>query len=648
MDESIPRPRDLLIAPTMSTGRWDDPGYEHPSEDGFGAMKQVQVDGRYGFVFHEACWSLLEKASHSCEISHHRLFDVCRSLPFPMQSNALSWGHAYNGLVLVDTESSFPWEDRENDREYPEPDPIFSSNPFDSEEAEQLIAEIEQSPPQDSTSQPPINTRYGRDCFSKLPQELCSAIAMQLSTVDALNARLASRTFGHIYYSQQFWATRFQYGSERSWMFESSGKQVHDWRWLYRRTSSSRLGPVLQNRQRIWNLAHRILDILKLAWIDSPRSISRPHSSIDSSGAVQVSGDLSTEETLTYIPTFTNGCRLFRNCRIIIPENLTKLSICCIQIGDLNHITGIKFSAPGGESVQIGYWDHIHEESTELSHITGFNLAMGCRGVQSIQCIGELDGTSRWLGFFEDAPRTSRLPRFSHLDELEVGFDGFKMVSLAIRSNSNALAQNVETRAVDNQASLRTSGLWYPSIPPPDLQLNEHLFVPSDYFLDGYKPLLWTHFGGPGGIYLKYLIRISVVWGGDIRRIEFVYSEGSPIESQVLGRYKPHEYAKTADFAIDGPGGELIDIIEVNRFYPENVSSGWLAKHGAFRSFKVSTNRMRSYVFGDRPGPRGRLVSTPLATNAGSVITGLYTSKRPKDSFGFTALGVISEEIDSH
>ncbi len=65
--------RGAFIAPPDPSARWDDPaGYDHPDEDEFEVMGQSEVNGKRGFVFHHACWSLWE---------HKKLFKVCGSLP---------------------------------------------------------------------------------------------------------------------------------------------------------------------------------------------------------------------------------------------------------------------------------------------------------------------------------------------------------------------------------------------------------------------------------------------------------------------------------------------------------------------------------------------------------------------------------------
>lgn len=191
------------------------------------------VDGRHGFIFHDACWGLLEKAFHPSPVPLSRLSDVCESLPFPLLSVGISWGHDYGGASIVDNEHHFPFEDRFFDRDYMDPDPVLSANPYEADEAHNLLTEAPEEPPSPQGLNP--NTiEPEQDNFYALPEELRSAIAIFLPTLDVLNLRLASRSFWTIFNSQQFWASRFKHKSDRSWLLESQdGAQPRDWRWLY-------------------------------------------------------------------------------------------------------------------------------------------------------------------------------------------------------------------------------------------------------------------------------------------------------------------------------------------------------------------------------------------------------------------------------
>ncbi|TDZ10344.1 hypothetical protein C8034_v012152 [Colletotrichum sidae] len=622
--------RGAFIAPADPNVRWDDTIYDSPEEDQFGAMRQGEVNGKHGFIFHEACWCVLAKAFHPRPVPKTRLYDVCNSLPFPMNGTSLSWGHDYDGPVAVDNEHHFPWEDRYADQDYAEPYPAFTENPYDVSEAETVLTEAVESPPNRILAAP-ASKQQSQDLFHTLPRELRWLVAMYLPTHDALNLRLASPVFWDIFDSQQFWASRFAGDSERSWLFEArNNTQFRDWRWLYRRTSDARIGLGLQNRVRVWKLAQRIVDMLDFRWVDTGATSSAIP---DTSRSIHVSGDLWEKPGDVAWSSVGRGCRLFKKFSVAIPENLSRLSVSSVPMGDGEYIAGLKLTTAEGEVRQVGYWGEI-ERAIEVSSIYGFNAAVGSRGIQALQCVAKDGGIQHWLGGPEGSPKTRRLGTNGRVTDLEVGFDGCKIVHLAVYRQLFPPAEQ-ENR-------LRNSGLWYPEIPASTLCLNEDSFLPRDHYTDGYKPLFWTSFGGPGGIYLRNLTELSVTWGGGgIRRIDFVHNTSVPREHGTFGCQPPEDWAKNIKFSIDGPGGEFIDTIDVFQHYPEE-GYPWMLEEGILVALKVFTNRDRSCLFSLHAQPPGSQVRR-IAVAQGTVITGFYGCQRSHDGSGITALGVISE-----
>jgi hypothetical protein len=47
---------------------WSEAGYR-PSDNVFGVLNHASFGGRHGIIFHDACWSLLEEASHPAPVS---------------------------------------------------------------------------------------------------------------------------------------------------------------------------------------------------------------------------------------------------------------------------------------------------------------------------------------------------------------------------------------------------------------------------------------------------------------------------------------------------------------------------------------------------------------------------------------------------
>ena len=138
-------------------------------------------------------------------------------------------------------------------------------------------------------------------------------------------------------------------------------------------------------------------------------------------------------------------------------------------------------------------------------------------------------------------------------------------------------------------SSLRSTALWYPTVPSPNVCLNDESFTGECPSTAGYQPLFWTLFGGPGGICLRSLTEVSVTRLGDLCSIEFGYdTEDISMKTRTLGRRNVTEFSRTIRFPIDGPGGELIQTVDVSieRTAGERVYRFY--RHGKLSSFQVS------------------------------------------------------------
>src|SRR5690349_23528875 len=72
---------NMWFAPSHPARRWDDPGYKFSDSDRFAVMSARPLNGRHGYVLHDACWNLLEKACEPCNVPLERLYEVCSSVP---------------------------------------------------------------------------------------------------------------------------------------------------------------------------------------------------------------------------------------------------------------------------------------------------------------------------------------------------------------------------------------------------------------------------------------------------------------------------------------------------------------------------------------------------------------------------------------
>ncbi len=410
--------------PSDYAGRWNDVGCDFPVHDKLTVMRQRVANGRHGFIFHEACWSLLPEAYHPEAIPLARLLEVCRSLPFPLQGTGVSWGHDYGGLVLLDNQSHYPWEDRFIDRY---DDSITrrhaKENPYDILEIQRLLKEPPHCPPywEKLSSSRPISKEG--DYFARLPWEICEEIALYLPTIDILSVRRASRAFSHIFSSQPLWASRFKANADRGFLFESrNSKKSRDWRSLYRRTNDVHSPPGLQNRKRIWGLILSLMDVLSMRWNDSsklcPWDVNRAGLRWS-----EIVGDLRQEQPLGPYCGFNEGCRLFNKQSTSIPDLLFQIAFSVVRFGDTEYIAGIRFIPSKGTDICLGYRAKGKELFLDVTVLRGFVSAVGSRGIQALQIITGKGQISQWFGCPSESTRTRRLAVFGSIAAIEAGFD---------------------------------------------------------------------------------------------------------------------------------------------------------------------------------------------------------------------------------
>lgn len=367
----------------------------------------MPVDGRHGFPFHEACWSLLEQAYSTEQIPQRRLFEVCRSLPFSNRLDCVTWHHDFGGLISAD-DDSYPWEDLFVDQEVA----FASSNPY-------VVPEIQQLPDETPTLPDiPKTMSTNADIFADFPLEIIKSISLCLPTNDYLNARLALRSFHPVFYMQQFWASKFLPYADRSWVFESKNwRMACNWLWLYRRTANG--SPEMKNRERVWRLVEEVKELLRSEWIQPP---SRSITDVSDMKWLKAAGDVRPDTSQSY-QGFDGGCRQFREKQVCVPpDQLSHLAFSLIRSGDTTYITGIRFILSRGEDVHLGYMAD-QELILGITSLIGFHLAVGSRGIQGIQCILGNDRESPWIGCPNNAPKTKRLWFAEPITGIEAGFD---------------------------------------------------------------------------------------------------------------------------------------------------------------------------------------------------------------------------------
>ncbi len=309
----------------------------------------------------------------------------------------------------------YPWEDRFTEQDIDSAIcRIARNDPYSVPEIQQLLYEDPQAPAH------PGPVQRTTDCFTMLPQEILMEIALHLPTVDALNARQASGSFLSIFYTQQFWASRFGVNADRAWLFEALGwDKTCDWRWLYHRTNEAHRTGGMHNRERVWKLIQRIQGTLNLRWTGSLSSIP----DLATLTWLEAAGDLRPVIRTGPYHGFNEGCRLFREQHTSIPrDQLTQMAFSILPLGDARYIAGIRLILSRGQDIQLGYKTE-EEHILDITRLAGFNLAIGSRGIQVIRCVLDHGRESRWIGSPRDTPRTRRLALSDPITAIKAGFD---------------------------------------------------------------------------------------------------------------------------------------------------------------------------------------------------------------------------------
>ncbi|CAI4214389.1 unnamed protein product [Parascedosporium putredinis] len=386
---------------------------------------------------------------------------------------------------------------------------------------------------------------------------ICEAVAAHLSTPDFLTLRLASRAFWPIFHGQQFWAVKFRLHGERGWVMEAKERAraaltPPDWRWMWHATRGCQCPWGCQSaihltthKQRLstWRCIRSLCDLLSLRWhtpaASDPQALEAAES--DTRPWLRVAGRLDEESSPPNRP-IEEGCRILQKRYFTVPGGIKRVAVSHVRIGHASYIAGIRLIA-ADEELAFG-WHSDNPVVVRVAGVVGFNFAADLRGFRAIQVVSRDGGTSRWMGDLEGMAVTTRLGRGEEeLAAVEVGFDGLKIVSLAV---PNTTAERTTT--------LKDNAFWFPDVPSPHLDLNDASYPQLEHTNSSFQPLQRFRFGGPGGIFLRSLTAVHVhCVSNRPRTIEFQYDSPS-IHPERLRLGPAAGAGSKASLAIDGPG----------------------------------------------------------------------------------------------
>jgi hypothetical protein len=397
---------------------------EAPPKDELIAIMGVDVesaDERYGFPFHEACWSLLEGVYGSRKVPWDTLFDVCTSMVLVYHDRILDWGCDYEG-ILCDTRRRawFRSLDLSNQQ------PTFAHHDPSSA---LLLGDlpIERLHPPALSIIQTDNINPAVDCFFSLPVDIRLLIAEALPMDQAFTLRLASKAFSFIFHDQSFWAGRFRNGNECGWMYgirESLLSSPIDWRTLYKFDSQSdSLRPELRNRARIWRIASMIRDMTPLDAIESfswPKMFG-PAAEFDV--WTKASSQLCDRHSHPFNQAGDHNQSILATQKAQLPGPLAELRVYFIKLGVLPCISGMTFVVQSGREIHLGYKIGRQDMITFLEDPVGFHLEVGPRALHNIQAVYRDESVSEWAGPLSGMPQTRRLVVYESITAVQAELD---------------------------------------------------------------------------------------------------------------------------------------------------------------------------------------------------------------------------------
>ena len=582
-------------------------------------MLQPQQNGRYGYLIHGGCWDLLLKASLPGGISLRRLILVWESLPIPKGHGRTEWGHSYGGLRTIDFGDVYPWTEFFVDRLSEQLRHMGVGNsPFnESVLAPETLVGGAPTPLTENIAWFP-NTQ---DPFSRLPWELLEVIALYLPTTTALDLRLASRSFVPLFSSFQFWRSRFHPDGERGFLFEVrdhiAQMTANSLAYVYRETRNSLRPPPVKNYERVWGLTRMLAPLIEPEGLIA--TFTDNVSLMPSEKWIRLASTASNKRSTPYkSPDPTRVCSV-NSTELSLEEptsNYVKVGIAVADAGEWDYITGIKFIDDRGNEKVAGYGFKIREVRYNLQGFLGFRVAMGSGGVRALQVIDQ-QGDKQWAGRIEGMPQSDKLvvdrPVASIMVEMDVSAiidrkgskvktnrpncliagQGYKITALSIKRQSGIAPTN----------SLRNTALWYPSIPPKNLYLNEPSYAGGLNIDPDYEPLSWILFGGERGSKLSQIEGILPQYRphfDGVQSLQFMYRNSNEAFSgdspHRLGRCCTARQGYQPVFQINGSGGERINSIGVGvRSKNSTKNSAQEHPQGYLVSLSVSFNSLWTF-----------------------------------------------------
>lgn len=137
----------------------------------------------------------------------------------------------------------------------------------------------------------------------------------------------------------------------------------------------------------------------------------------------EVAGDLNLKRSRGSYDKFREGCRLLHRQNVSIPQLLSQIAFSTVHIGNTKYISGMRLISSAGAVIESGYWSGKKVYSANITSLKGLHVAVGSRGIQAIQVIGDKQHTSQWLGSPKECPKTLYLAVSKPIKTMKAGYD---------------------------------------------------------------------------------------------------------------------------------------------------------------------------------------------------------------------------------
>ncbi|RYP57506.1 hypothetical protein DL770_010654 [Monosporascus sp. CRB-9-2] len=398
----------------------DGPSFGVPDATAEG--EQTCYTQAWGFLFHDACWRLLERACAPDAVDVATLWRVLLSVP--CARDLPNWGHNYGFLFLAvgpaakkNPRTGQPQSFVRLHSPAPFIIPSTYSDPFDVPElagtvrAMMRIGTGEEAAARASSShrEPPVSINgpsADTDPFAALPTEIREMLLAYAASPDVANLRLASRAIAAVPLMQQFFRSRFYPGRELDRVFDgfllapAERRGLLDWAALYGETRARlrthRVWLGERNRYRIWDETLRPLSralgaVARLGRLRGGRMWYAVLGDDDKGGFLLGScwRGIATE-CYTDFEAFGLRRRTVHVAEVELPRARVKaVGVSLVSFFDREYITGLRFVfARPVDDVEIGYIAPHSEAVLRVEDaLRGFHAAVDHCGFRGLSVI---------------------------------------------------------------------------------------------------------------------------------------------------------------------------------------------------------------------------------------------------------------------